>query len=149
MMFKTHAVLGAMGILFFLPYINYKFTFCIFAFVATLLPDLDSMSSYVGNRWYLRPFQWATKHRGVLHSFTFCLLVSIVFAFIIPVLSFPFFLGYSIHLIADMVTSEGIRPFWPFKDEVEGKILTGGNIEKGIFYGVILADVLLLVRFFV
>ncbi|MEK6855611.1 MAG: metal-dependent hydrolase [Nanoarchaeota archaeon] len=148
MLFKTHLVLGFLVLLVFLPFVNYDIIFGVVVLISTMLPDLDSMRSHIGNHWYLRPFQWATKHRGVLHSFSFCAIVSIVFAFIIPVLAFPFFVGYGIHLVADMFTSEGIRPFWPLKEEIEGKVLTGGRVEKGIFYGVILADILLLVRLF-
>lgn len=148
-MLKTHIALGILGTLTLIPYINNIFIFIVVALVASVLPDIDSTRSWIGNHWYLRPFQWATKHRGVLHSFTFCSLISLAFAFFIPVLAFPFFLGYGIHLIADSFTSDGIRPFWPLKEEIEGKVLTGGNVERGIFYGVILADVLLFVRFFV
>jgi len=146
---RSHLALGLAGILFFLPSITYKAAFVIVVLIATLLPDIDSMHSFLGNRWYLRPLQWATKHRGVLHSFSFCLFVSILLCFITPILSLPFFLGYSIHLFADSFTQEGIRPFWPFKDEISGSVTTGGNIEKGLFYGVLLLDLILFVRFFI
>jgi len=148
MLFRTHFVLGLLGLLYFLPVVNYTLVFGIVVIIAAILPDIDSTRSYIGNKFYLRPLQWATKHRGILHSFSFCMLISFLFAFFIPILAFPFFLGYSIHLIADSFTIEGIRPFWPWKQEIEGKIATGGKIEQGIFYGIILADILLVVRIF-
>ena len=149
MLIKTHLLMGLAGALFFLPNVTYKTAFFIVVLLATLMPDIDSVRSIPGNHWYLRPFQWATKHRGLLHSFTFCILVSLFFAFLIPILALPFFLGYSIHLFADGFTQEGIRPFWPLKDEVKGKVHVGGNVERGLFYGVILADIILIVRLFI
>lgn len=146
MLFRTHVALGVMGVLLLISSVTHRWIFGIVVLIACILPDIDSVRSKIGNHWYLRPFQWATKHRGVLHSFTFCIVGGLVLAFFIPALAFPFYLGYGIHLVADMFTSEGIRPFWPLKDEVEGKVLTGGTFEKGIFYGVLLADILLIIR---
>ncbi|MEK6926851.1 MAG: metal-dependent hydrolase [Nanoarchaeota archaeon] len=149
MLMKTHLAFGMIGFLILLPEVSHKLIFFFGVLVATLLPDIDSYNSYLGNRWYLRPFQWATKHRGALHSFTFCILVSIGFAFFIPILALPFFLGYSIHLFSDSFTHEGIRPFWPLKDECTGKIKVGGTIEQGLFYGALLVCVILFIRFFI
>ena len=149
MLMKTHLAMGVAGILFLLPSVTHKVSFLIIALFATLLPDIDNINSYFGRYWFLRPMQWATKHRGLLHSFTFCLIVSIFLAFFIPIWALPFFLGYSIHLFADSFTQEGIRPFWPFKDETAGSVYVGGSVEQGLFYGVLLADVVLFVRFFV
>lgn len=149
MLMRTHLLMGLTALLFFLPSVTYKATFAIVVLIATLLPDIDHMNSFLGNRWYLRPLQWATKHRGVMHSFSFCLLVSITLCFILPKLALPFFLGYSVHLFADSFTQDGIRPFWPFKDEVAGSVHVGGTVERGLFYGLILADAILFIRFFV
>jgi len=149
MLLKTHLALGLAGVLFFLPSVVHKLAFFIMVMFATFLPDIDCVRSIPGNHWFLRPLQWTTKHRGLLHSFTFCLLISILLAIFIPILSLPFFLGYSIHLFADGFTQEGIRPFWPFKDEVKGRIHVGGNVERGLFYGIILMNIILIVRLFI
>lgn len=149
MLMKTHVAMGMVGVLLLLPEVSHKLVFLIGTLFASLLPDIDIYNSYLGNRWYLRPFQWATKHRGVLHSFTFAIIVSLLFALVIPVIALPFFLGYSIHLFADSFTHEGIRPFWPLKDEIAGKIRVGGTIEQGIFYGTLLACFVLFIGMFI
>ena len=79
---------------------------------------------------------------------TVSVFFALVFAFYIPVLALPFFAGYSIHLLADSFTIEGIKPFWPLQRVLEGKIHTGGTIEEGIFFTFILIDVLLFVGWF-
>jgi len=148
MMMKTHLVISAAAALFLLPHVNDKIIFLPIVLFATSLPDIDSMHSELGHRWYFRPLQFFLKHRGVMHSFTFCILVALAFSFYIPVLALPFFLGYSSHLIADSFTIDGIRPFWPLSGEVEGKIRTGGVIEEGIYYSFILVSFILLLALF-
>lgn len=149
MLFKTHLALGFLGALFFLPDISYKLIFFPVVIFACLLPDIDSVSSKLGQYRILRPFQWFLTHRGLLHSFTFCIFISILLSLFLPRVAFPFFLGYSIHLLADSVTSDGIRPWWPSKQTHEGRIRTGGTVEAGLFYGIVLADILLFIRLFV
>lgn len=148
MLMKTHFAMAVAGILILLPDISHKLVFVIATLIATALPDLDSYNSHIGNRGYLRPFQWITKHRGILHSFTFCILIALIFAFFIPVLALPFFFGYGIHLLADSFTHDGISPFWPLKGRIEGKVRVGGKVEQGIFYGAVLVCFILFIRFF-
>ncbi|MFA5992421.1 MAG: metal-dependent hydrolase [Candidatus Pacearchaeota archaeon] len=131
MMRKTHIALAILGVLILLPFVKSKMIFAAMAVVATLLPDLDSRSSRLGRNPLMRPVQWITGHRGVLHSLTFCLLVSIALAIFIPILALGFFLGYSIHLFADSFTVMGISAFWPVKSIVSrGRIETGGRFES-------------------
>jgi membrane-bound metal-dependent hydrolase YbcI (DUF457 family) len=67
-----------------------------------------------------------------------------VFSVFVPVIAFPFFLGYSVHLFSDSFTHEGIRPFWPSKKSSAGIVRTGGVVEKGIFISFLALDVLTL-----
>ena len=138
--------MGLAGALFFIPNVTYKTAFLSLVMIATLLPDIDSMNSIPGKHWYLRPLQWTTKHRGLLHSFTFCTIVSFGFAFIIPVMAFPFFLGYVSHLMGDAMTEEGIRPWWPFRKEIEGFFRTGKMTEKVIFWGLVVICVVIVLK---
>jgi len=85
------------------------------------------------------------KHRSFIHSLTFCVFISLALAFYFPVVSLPFFLGYSSHLVVDSFTEEGIRVFWPAKGVVSGKVRTGGHVEEGVFYTLILVNIILLV----
>ncbi len=147
MMFRTHLAFAALSALVFLSYSSNKLLFLFVALASALLPDVDSAHSILGKRWFFRPMQWMVKHRGVFHSLTFCLIVSLAFAFFYPVFALPFFLGYASHLLLDSFTDNGIRPFWPSKKELKGFIRTGGKIEKGLLYGFILTDILLIIRF--
>ena len=146
MMFKTHLAIGVFIVLLFLPIVNYKIVFVIGVLVCTFLPDIDMSQSYLGKHKVLRPLQWVVKHRGFFHSFTLAVAVAIALALYYPIFALPFFLGYSGHLVADGLTSEGIRPFWPFKDEVKWKVRTGGKTEKIVFYVIIAVNVALFAR---
>jgi inner membrane protein len=148
-MFKTHLAIGIFLIAFLLPMVNNKLVFCLVVLVASLLPDIDIASSYMGQKKIFRILQWFVKHRGIIHSFTFCIIVSLIFAFYIPILALPFFLGYSFHLLADSFTVEGIRPFWPLKKEVEGPIRVSGKREMLILIMIVVFSALLFVKWFV
>lgn len=149
MLLRTHIAFSAFFALYFLSFVNWKIAFLIMVLFGTLIPDIDLMHSYVGKRWYFRPIQWFVKHRGVIHSLTFAVAVSILIAIYFPVLAFGFFLGYASHLIGDAITIEGIRPFWPLKSESLGRLRVGGIGEKTMFYVLVLIDILMIARFFV
>lgn len=130
-------------VVIFLPFINNPFVFVPLVLLTSLLPDIDAQYSFFGRTIFLRPFQFFVKHRGIVHSFFVCLLLSIAIALFYPPAAFPFFLGYSFHLIADSMTKEGIRPFWPSSRTVEGPIRTGGKLEHIVFFILL---ILILVR---
>ncbi len=152
MLLKTHFAIGIFAIILFFPFVNNPLTFVIMALIGTIFPDLDTRFSRYGKNPAARAMQMFTNHRGIIHSITFCALLSLILAFFIPVLAFGFFLGYSVHLLADSFTKLGISMFWPLQLKSEGLITTGSKVEKGIFVGFIIADVLLTlvwaVRFF-
>jgi len=149
MMFRTHIAAGAFLALLFLPAVVHKWSFFVIVMFCTLLPDIDCTQSYLGKYKILRPLQWVVKHRGFFHSFTFAVAVALIFVFYYPILALPFFLGYAGHLIADSLTPEGIRIFWPLKNEVKWRIRTGGKTENILFYVLWLANVGLLIRVFI
>ena len=151
MLFKTHAAIGIFLILFFLPLINQdiKLLFAGIVLFSSFLPDIDMSKSFLGKYKILRPIQWIVSHRGIFHSFSFAGIVAILLGFYIPSISFAFFLGYSGHLIADSLTVEGIRPFWPKKEEIRWKLRTGGKREIVIFYTLMIVNVFLFVRFLI
>jgi len=145
MIYKTHIAIGVMLAFLFFPYVTNKWVFVPIVLFASLMPDIDSAYSYLGHKRIFRPLQFFVQHRGVIHSFTFCLLVSAIFAFFIPILALPFFLGYAGHLFADSLTIEGIRPFWPLHGESAGSIRVGGKVESSIFFFLIIIDLALLI----
>ncbi len=143
MLNKTHIAIGFFFMLFFITKVTHIWTYIfIFAF-ATLLPNLDRVISFKKLRIFNKSNN-SSRKRGFLHSFTFCLAITFLFAWFLPTLAFPFFLAYGTHLIADSWTTEGIKPFWPLKYSVKGKVKQGGSLETILFYSFIIADVLML-----
>jgi inner membrane protein len=145
-MYKTHFLFSIFLALIFLSYANNKLLFFLVILVSTFLPDIDCVHSLLGKQRILRPLQWFVKHRGVFHSLTFCLIICLLLALYYPALALPFFLGYAGHLFLDSFTERGIKPFWPLKKELKGVIKSNGNIERGIFYFFILANILLIIK---
>lgn len=145
MMRRTHFAIGVFFVFFFLSIVTHKISFFIVTLLATLIPDIDSAYSGVGRFSGLRLFQFFVKHRGLIHSFTFCIFISVILALILPILAFPFFLGYSLHLIFDTLTIEGTTPFWPSKKRASWIIRTNSNTEKAIFLTFILLTILVVI----
>ena len=129
----------------FVPHVNHQLIFVGAVLVGTILPDLDNNFSSWGRHLIFRPLQFFVKHRGIIHSFTTAILISIAITFFWPAASLGFFVGYSVHLICDSFTKEGIQPFWPLKAKSKGFIATGGRIEESLFIFLILINVLLVV----
>jgi len=145
MLIRTHLAITLFFILFFIESVESKMIFVFVSLLSTLIPDIDSKNSTLGNRKIFRPLQFFLKHRGIIHSFTFLILVSFAFVLFLPVLAFPFFLGYSSHLVADSFTQRGIRPFYPFKKNISGRVRTGGKVEVSVFTLFVLGDLFLFV----
>lgn len=133
-------------ILIFLPHLSANKTiFVVVMLIATLLPDIDTEFSMLGKYRIFRVLQFFVKHRGIMHSFTSCLLVSVLLAIFLPSAALGFFLGYSLHLFADSFTQEGIRPFWPWKRESKWHFRTGSYAETTLFIILLAIDVILLI----
>lgn len=148
MIFRTHIVFALFLGLIFFRLIEFNLLYFPILLIASFLPDIDSMHSFIGKKWYFRPLQWFMRHRGALHSLTYCFVFSILISFLYPLIAFPFFLGYFSHLFADALTIEGIRPFWPLKQEIKGLINTGGHLEKIIFWFLTGIDLLIVFSIF-
>lgn len=145
MRWKTHIVIGLAVALYFSNFVNNPYSFIVIVLFATLVPDVDSGFSYLGKRPIFRPIQWTTKHRGIFHSYTLCIFISILIALFFPPLALPFFLGYSFHLIEDSYTVRGIKPFWPLKFVSKGPIKTGGRMERVLFHTFLLINAILII----
>lgn len=147
MYIKTHLAITVLAILLFWQHVSLKIPFVLVALAATFLPDIDTAFSTLGKFKGFRFLQFLTKHRGMFHSFTFCVAVSLLLAMFIPSIAFAFFLAYSLHLFADSFTVEGIKPFWPYNKTSSWRVRTGGRIETGIFVFFFLLDALIIVFF--
>lgn len=148
MIIKTHLVIGLAVFLFFVGHVNSKVILFFSVIFATMLPDIDSTNSFIGHYRIFRPLQVFTRHRGMLHSFSFCFLASLIVAIVFPKAGLGFFLGYSFHLLADSFTIDGIRPFWPSQIEISGFVRSGGKFDGLLYVFFVLLDVLLIILFF-
>ena len=90
MKFQTHLAISIFLALVLLPFVNNLIIFLLVVIITGFIPDIDSSRSYLAHRWYFRPIQWITKHRGMLHSLSFCFFICFVFALFIPVLKIFF-----------------------------------------------------------
>ena len=145
MLMKTHMAIAVFFILLFVNSVSSKLVFIFIMLIATLIPDLDSGFSTIGNSRVARIFQIFVTHRGVFHSFTFCIIVSILLAAFVPVLALPFFFGYSLHLFSDSFTREGIKPFWPWSKTSSWLFRTGGLFETNLLIVFTILDILVFV----
>ena len=145
MLLRTHLAFAVLMIILFIEHVNSRLIFAVAVLVATVLPDLDSGFSSWGRHLIFRPLQLFVKHRGIIHSFTFAVATSIVFAVFLPVVALGFFVGYSVHLICDSFTKDGIQPFWPLRARSSGFITSGGRVEDSLFLLLILINILVII----
>lgn len=143
MMLRTHLALSVLIALLFLPHISSRGIFILVLLVATILPDADTAFSTAGNNIFSKIIQFFVKHRGFLHSLTFCVGISVLAALSYPVIALPFFLGYGFHIFLDSFTKEGVMPFWPWRKISSGFIKTGGKVESTLFISLIIIDIIL------
>jgi len=144
MFFRTHLIMAFFFVLLFFQYITNPVIFLPVVFFATIIPDIDSRFSKIGHHRMFRIFNFFVKHRGIMHSFTFLALVSaLIFLFFKEAL-FPFASAYTLHLLLDALTIQGIMPLFPLKFRIKGKIKTGGIVENILFFSFILADLFLI-----
>lgn len=146
MLLRTHYVIAVFFIILFFSSVEHKLIFVVATLVGTQLPDIDSRYSRIGHRNVAKVLQWFTKHRGLIHSFSFLVAITFFLVILWPVSAFGFFLGFGLHLLCDSFTPDGIRPFYPLKMKSRGIIRTGGKMEIGLFVGMLLVDIILILQ---
>ena len=142
MLFRTHIVFSLAVYFLLTHFLNMPVFVLGFILFSTAFVDIDIKNSKFGNRWYFRPLQWITKHRGFLHSLFFALLLSLVVGSINLWAGFGFFVGYVSHLFLDCLTKSGIKLFWPFNYKIKGFVKSGSIIEDVIFVLLLLGDII-------
>ncbi len=148
MLLRTHLALAVLAILLFVRHVNNQLLFILVILIATMLPDIDTGFSTMGKFKGFRFLQFFVRHRGIIHSFTFCFVVSLILAVFFPTLSLAFFLGYSLHLFFDSLTKEGIIPFWPYSKKSYWRLRTGSLVETTIFLILLLLDLIIFIFMF-
>lgn len=152
MMFKTHlafAVLVGILILYYLKPSSPIIFSLVFLF-SSVLPDIDTGKSVLGRRlWPLSSIlNFLFGHRGFLHTLWVPLILLItLYYFSYPVLGFAVFAGYSLHLVVDALSAEGVKLFSPlWKRHFRGFIKTGGLAEHFVLLAVCIGIGLLVVH---
>jgi inner membrane protein len=108
--------------------------------VGAMLPDIDQPGRWISNRLFILawPFHWL-KHRGLTHSLVALALIfaSLTYAKIDPSYSIAFMCGWASHLVADMLTVQGIELLWPIPFRIKllpGPLaLEGGGLVEQLF----------------
>lgn len=148
MLIRTHLAFIVLALILFVPHVDNNLIFIFVALIATMLPDIDSTASTIGHHRVFGLFRFFIQHRGFIHSFTFCVFISVLLAIFWPVVALPFFLGYALHLFVDSFTQEGIMPFWPSKKRSSWKLHTGSLVETTLFLFLVLLDLSLFIIVF-
>jgi inner membrane protein len=131
MLFKSHVAFALVSYLILISFIEIPFWVIIFVLLGTIFVDIDSLNSKISRIFW--PLSWVLKHRGALHSLTFCVLLSSLLGLLNLWAGFGFFIGYLSHLILDCFTRAGVKLFWPFNFRIRGFIKSGSWIEDIIF----------------
>jgi len=143
MLCRTHAVFGFVSYFLLSYFLEMPFFVLVFVLLGAGFVDIDSYRSRVGNRWWVRPLQWLTKHRGFLHSLVAAIVLSLVIGTMNLWGGFGFFIGYISHLLLDCFTYMGVRLFWPFNFRIRGFIRSGSWVEDIVFVLFLLLGVLM------
>lgn len=147
MLMRTHIAISLFVGLLFISLIYEKTIFLAVLLIATLLPDMDNAHSYISHKIgpLKRIFLFFSEHRGFFHSLTYCIIITSILVVFFPLIALPFFMGYSLHLLADSFTVQGVRAFWPHVTHTKGKITVGGFAERVVFATFVLLDLLFIV----
>lgn len=133
MIFRTHLVFGIFLSLLYLNSFGEKYFFVLGILVGSVFLDIDSFSSKLGRRFLSRVLTAFFKHRGVVHSLLFVLILSLLFGLVNTSFGFGFFVGSLGHLVFDSITKQGVRMFYPFKFKIKGPFRSGKKFDSFLF----------------
>ena len=91
MQFWTHLSAGIFAALVLFSFVHNPFLFGLIVVVSSLLPDIDSPTSKLGRNNFSKTLAAFFKHRGVIHSVFFMLLVYFFSFNVLAFCSFAFF----------------------------------------------------------
>jgi len=152
-MYKTHVIFALfvyLLIALLLP-LNKEFYALLIVALGSLMPDIDSSSSYINNKLRIGKLAAITsRHRGFWHSIFGMLVILVCFGILFLILNIQVALilylafGYLMHLLADSLTVSGIRPFWKYSSfEIKWKIKTNGIFEYILFFVLLILSIYL------
>lgn len=140
MQFWTHLSAGIFAALVLFSFVHNPFLFGLIVIISSLLPDIDTPTSKLGRNNFSKTLTAFFKHRGVIHSVFFMLLVYFFLLMFWHFAALPFLVGYSVHLLLDLLTPRGLRLFWPFKFRIKGFVRSGGLLEVFVFVIFLILD---------
>ncbi|WP_078598658.1 metal-dependent hydrolase [Evansella clarkii] len=107
-------MIGGMGTLYLVAEGTYPLTITLmllFFALGTILPDIDSETSTLGR--YVTPISRAIPHRTITHTIWIVLLAAGVAWYTESVYLLALALGYTLHIVEDSFSKQGIRWFYP------------------------------------
>lgn len=147
MMYYTHIAFGLLLSLLYMEYfpVENKTVFILIAILFSIFPDIDYPKSKIGRKQKTISFllKFLFGHRGMIHSIWIpVLLFSVLLLFNINIIvGIAVLIGYLSHLFLDMLTNEGIRPFYPlYGRRIRGFIRTNSLFEIIIFLAIVSLD---------
>ena len=151
--FKNHLLFGLLlGLLYIKIFdIKNKYLALFIILVSSIFVDIDLSKSKIGRR--TRPISSLINiifsHRGIIHSaYIPLLLFLILYLKNYESIGIAILIGYIGHLLLDGLTKEGVHLFYPFLD-FKGFIKVGGLVEKIIFIGLLVLNVIIIVKFYI
>ena len=145
MMAGSHVVVGMAAWLWAAPHLGLASGDPVALALATagsLLPDIDHPQSWVGRRIRVisRPLAAVIGHRGFTHSIlavAACVLLLRRHGLSRTIVD-PLVVGYLSHLVADLLTSSGLRLAWPLQRRFAIPLCDTGSLrEQLIVAGVV------------
>ncbi len=152
MLAQTHICFSLLFSIITYPYLtlfNIQITFLLYAIIlviSSLLPDIDCATAKLGKR--IKIISYVFEHRGIFHSIwplivMFFLIFNQANEFMVSVI-IAVMVGYTSHLLLDMLTPQGIRLLYPSKLKIRWFIDVGSFIEKIICIILLITDIALL-----
>lgn len=103
----------------------------------SLLPDIDTPESFIGHKIPALPtiLNLIIGHRRLTHSLIFLPMGYFLLLLTNKSIALAWLLGVGSHIVADMLTPQGVQLFWPFPVQTKmGFIHTGGLTEAAFIF---------------
>lgn len=153
MLAQTHicfSVLISIITYHYLHLLNIHLAFLVYAgvvLISSLLPDIDCATAKLGKR--IKVISYVFEHRGVFHS-AWPLIIMLFLILnnnnqILISVMIASIMGYTSHLLLDMLTPQGIRLLYPSKLKIRWFIEVGSFVEKIICTALLIVDIILII----
>lgn len=150
MLANTHLAFGLLLALVFKPFIVPVNAWLYYGVVlaAALLPDIDHNGATLNRIFQItKIFPLLFKHRGFFHSIWPAIILAVIIWPWSRMIAYAILIGYGSHLLIDSITKIGVNWLYPlFKFKIQGPVLTGGFFELLLFVGLLIVDIVLILR---